>query len=199
MPVTESHAKAIARLFVADNANVQPSLVIDIVAHKDKLTGDEEADNAFIGELLAARPNALKTVEQRADETIDIEMERKGIGKDAWPMGRAALYRKNVGKDGDEKFFNQRLAAWGASPGIITSGTEPGGEKRDAATVKKAETIIAGQYAESPFNPSKRFMTPESRYAAIAKYTAKFGTKAAQRAAAHFECDIAGRPLRKRA
>jgi hypothetical protein len=131
---------------------------------------------------------------KKTSQPIDIELERRAFGKDATPGGRAKAH--NV--YGPE-FFNVRREAWGASEGTIRSGTEPGVSSEE--TVKKAEKIVAAseQFANSPFNPQKRYLTEQSRQNEIVKYIGRFGTKSAQAAAAKFGVDLAGRPLRKRA
>lgn len=194
MPVTLAHARLIAREFIRDN-DLQPTAEGDIMLlHKSLSEDDDEANKAALDEWLASRPHVKKTVEQQADEAIDIALERKAFGADASPAGRASLYRKY-----GEALFEQRREAWGASPGTIQSGTEPGAEGHSAETVKKAAKIVADQDGNSPFNPNKRYLNEQTRVNECAKFAVRFGTAAVRKQCAKFGCDIAGRPLRKQA
>jgi len=193
MPVTPFTASLIADAFIAAN-DLQPTAKADIVLIAPKLGENAEANKAVLDEWLSTRAHVRKSVEQKHDETIDLNLERAAFGAAASPSGRAKLYR-TYGPD----LFNQRRLAWGASEGTIRSGTEPGAEGRDKATVEQAAKIIADQDSNSPFNPAKRFLTEETRANECAKFVVRFGTKATRAQCVKFNCDIAGRPLRKRA
>jgi hypothetical protein len=130
-----------------------------------------------------------------ATKKIDLDVERSAFGKDATPAGRLKAYKVY-----GSVLFDERRLAWGASEGVITSGSEPG--KDDAATVKKAEAIIAADEeggANSPFNPKKKYTSDEARLRDIGKYVTRFGTKSAQKACLRFGVDLAGRALQRRA
>jgi hypothetical protein len=190
--ISDNHATLIGKLYLAEHPNVVPSFLTDIITYKAQLGDDPEANTAIIDGLVAERPHALKT--PAVDESIDIEAERRAFGPDATPQGRGALYRKY----GNE-FAERRRQAWGAEPGTIKSGNEPGGVNLDAATVEKARKIVADEFTNSPFNPQKRYLTAETRLADIARYISRYGSKTAQKACDHFQVDLAARPLRKRA
>jgi len=113
-------------------------------------------------------------------------------GPTASPQGRSAFYKKF-----GTEFAEQRRLVWGASPGTIQSGTEPG-TNHSAEVVKKAEKIVAAEESNSPFNPNKRYLNETTRANECAKYIVRFGPKPAQAQCAKYQVDLAGRPLRKR-
>jgi hypothetical protein len=194
MPVSAFTAQMIAERAIAKRDLLSTCALDIVVALAPKFTEDEAANDALIDEYVEARPHILKTPAVKNDESIDMDAERKAFGPDATPQGRGALYRRY-----GTEFAEQRRAAWGADAGTIKSGKEPGAENHDAATVKKAKQIVDDQFTNSPFNPSKRYLTVETRIADIDRYIKRYGTKAAQKAADHFQVDLAARPLRKRA
>ena len=191
MTVTPSHARLIAREYIREH-DLLPTADSDIMLLSKDLTGDDDADKLFLDEWLVKHPNVRKSVEQKADDQIDPVWERKAFGSAATPQGRASFYKKF-----GTEFAEQRREAWGASPGTIQSGNEPGTENLDAGTVAKAKQIVADQDSNSPFNPAKRFLTEETRANECGKYIIRFGTKAARDKCEKFQVDIAGRPLRK--
>jgi hypothetical protein len=191
MAVSTFTAGHIADAFIREH-DLLPTCKHDIVLHAKELSESDEANNLFLIEWLEKHDNVRKSVEQKTDEQIDLVWERKAFGPDATPQGRGAFYKKF-----GTEFAEQRRAAWGASPGTIKSGNEPGAENHSAEVVKKAEKIVAAEDSNSPFNPQKRFLTAETRVNEISKFIVRFGTKAAQAHAAKFQVDLAGRPLRK--
>jgi hypothetical protein len=198
MPVSAKLAQYIARDFIRTH-DLVPTAEADLILLAPKLSENDEANKVLLDDWLAERrasdSNYLrKSPEVKLSELIDPAMEAKGFGPDATPQGRAALYRHY-----GEELFNERMKAWGASPGIIRSGTTPDGGKADASTVEKAKQIVADQYANCPLNPLKRYLDQASREREIGKYIVKFGSKQASKAAAHFGVDLAARELRKRA
>jgi hypothetical protein len=193
MAVSPFTAGFIADEFIRAN-DLQPTCKADIILLHKQFGEDAQANKAALDTWLETRDHVRKTLAAKADELIDIALERTAFGPTATPGGRAKAYRLY-----GAELFEQRRLAWGASEGIIRSGTEPGGENTDAATVKKAAKIVADEFANSPFNPQKRYLTEDTRIADIARYVNRFGTKAAQKAANHFNVDLAARPLRKRA
>ncbi len=194
MPVSEKLAQYIVRDFIRESDLVQ-SAEINLILLAPKLSEDDEANKAVLNEWLEKQDdNVRKSPEAKADEKIDLALERAGFGPEASPAGRAKLYRVY-----GEALFNERMKAWGASPGTIRSGREPNVEKADAATVAKAKQIVEEQYAACPLNPKKVYMTEQTRLNDIARYIQRFGSKQASKAAAHFNVDLAGREIRKRA
>lgn len=126
---------------------------------------------------------------------IDLALERKAFGLRATPQGRAALYRKY-----GEALFEQRREIWGASPGTIRSGREPGTEGHSVEVIAEVEVVAAAdEDSQSPYNPLKRYLSAESRAAECVKYLNRFGTAAVRAQCAKYSVDIAGRPLAKRA
>jgi hypothetical protein len=189
MAVTPFTAGFIADAFIAAN-DLLPTCKQDIVLLAKQLTEDPEANKIALVEWLETRAHVRKSVEQKAD----LVAERKAFGPDASPIGRASFYKKF-----GVEFSEQRRLAWGASPGTIQSGTEPGAENHSTEVVAKAAKIVADQDSNSPFNPAKRYLTEATRANECAKFIARYGTKATQAHAAKFGTDISGRPLRKRA
>jgi hypothetical protein len=198
MPVSAFTAGLIADQFIRDN-DLQPTCKGDIVLRAKQLGEDPEANQLVLGEWLEVSPHARKARAVKLDEMIDIEMERKMYGPDATPQGRAAGYRHYAKLTGSDEFAEQRRIAWNADAGIIKSGKEPGGEDHDAATVKRAQQIVADEFDNCPYNPNRRFVSVETRNNEISRYIKRFGTKQAQKAANHFQVDLAARPLRQRA
>jgi hypothetical protein len=192
MPVSAFTAGYIADDFIRAN-DLQPTCKQDIVLLATQLGEDDEANKLLLGEWLEAREHVRKSPAAKADEMVDITLERKAFGPAASPSGRASLYRKY-----GTELAEQRREAWGASPGTIQSGTEPGAENHSAEVVKKAAKIVADQDSNSPFNPNKRYLNETTRANECAKFFVRYGTKAAQAHCAKFGTDIAGRVLRKR-
>ena len=193
MPVSAFTAGFIADDFIRTN-DLQPTCKADIVLLAKQLGEDDEANTAVLGAWLETRDHVRKSPAAKADEKIDIDMERRAFGPDATPQGRGALYRKY-----GTELAEQRRLAWGASSGTIRSGTEPGAENHSAETVAKAKKIVSDQDSASPFNPNKRYLTEETRANECAKFFVRYGTKSAQAQCQKFGTDIAGRILRKRA
>ena len=160
MPVSSFTAGLIFEQVRATRADLLSSAKNDFAFLAPKLSEDDETNKPIIAEWIETHPHALKSVEQLDTDKIDIEMERKMFGENATPQGRAAGYRKY-----GTEFAEQRRRAWNASPGIIQSGREPGegADKADAATVAKAKQIVADAFEQSPFNPSRRFLTEGAR------------------------------------
>jgi len=192
MPVTPYTAALFADAFIRKHDLVDCKG--DLMLLAKQLTDNPEANEAVGLEWLSTREHVKKSVEAKNDEAIDITLERKAFGAAASPSGRAALFRHY-----GEALFEQRRQAWGASPGTIQSGSEPGADSLNAETVANAKMIVADQDSNSPYNPAKRYLNDETRANECAKFLARFGTKAVRAQCEKFSVDIAGRPLRKRA
>jgi hypothetical protein len=191
MPVSAKLAQYIARDFIRVNDLVPCEA--DIMLLAPKLSEDDEANAVILNDWLSKRDHVRKSVEAKASEKIDLALERAGFGPEASPAGRAKLYRVY-----GEELFNERMKAWGASAGTIRSGVEPDADKSDAATVAKAKQIVEEQFANCPLNPRKVYLTEQTRLNDIARYIQRFGSKQASKAAAHFQVDLAGRPLARK-
>jgi hypothetical protein len=193
MSISAKLAQYIIRDFIREN-DLVPECEGDLMLLAPKLTEDDEANDALFNPWLSTHGHVRKSPEIKRNERIDLTLERAGFGPDASPAGRAKLYRTY-----GEELFNERMKAWGASPGTIRSGREPDADKSDAATVKAAKKIVDEQYTNCPLNPKKVYLTEETRINDIGRYISKFGAKQASKVAAHFGVDLAGRELRERA
>ena len=135
MPVSAFTAGFIADAFIAAN-DLQPTCKTDIVLLAKQLGEDDEANKLLLDGWLETRDHVRKSPQAKADEQIDLTWERKAFGPDATPQGRGAFYKKF-----GTEFAEQRRLAWGASPGTIRSGREPGTEGHSAEVVAKAAKI----------------------------------------------------------
>lgn len=200
MPVSHHHAGLIADKFIAEH-KLKPEVKGDLVRLAHEFTDDDRFNDLVFRKWIEgddiggqARDHVKIEPEKLADERINIEAERKAFGPDGFPAGRIAL-AKLYGPD----LFEQRLKAWGAHPGIMDSGTEPGIDQVKVEIERKASEIAEEKRADAqnPFNPdAKMYVSAEARANACAKWVTRFGTKSARDQCVKFGTDIAGRVLK---
>jgi hypothetical protein len=172
----------IAEKGLPETAASDMELSLADVLHAD----DGPANIRELDNWLAARPHLHS--QDRRQSFINISAERMAFGS-----GATLLARSHLLKQYGPKPYAERMSAWGASPGSLTAGTEPGAV---AMLGKNGQADL--ERSNSPFNPAKSYKTPEARQADIAKYILQFGPTSAAKATQRFHVDLAGRPIQRR-
>jgi hypothetical protein len=134
---------------------------------------DEKTNAGYLNDWLDAHEN----LKGKASKPINKAMERAAFGPGFTLAARAAL-RVEYG----DVLYDTRQTAWNAAS-ETKPGTDPDGSDQD--TIEKAAA------KNSPFNPANKI---KDREAAIAKFIAQCGTKAALAECRKFSVDLAGRP-----
>lgn len=107
---------------------------------------------------------------------------------------RAARYKQLKDYHKSDKLatiaFTEEAERHGVTkPFTAQIGFKPGEERKSAED----------RGSNNPFNPARKFTSPEMRLNEISKYIVRFGSKAASKSASQFGVDLAGRVLKKRA